>query len=83
MEEKLHLYCHGAKLDLLAQLAITKTGDRELAIPCERPPPLKTLGYHTNFSLGYQLWSVTNEFAKEGEKWNKENEGYTKELEKK
>lgn len=68
------MYGHGAKLDLLAQLTITKIGDKELAIPSERPSPIKTLGYHTTSSLGYQFWSVTNDLAREKEKWKKEKE---------
>lgn len=53
MEEKRQLYGHGTKLDVLAQLDVTKMGDKELAVLGEKPPPLKTPDYHTTHSLGY------------------------------
>lgn len=74
LEENLQTYGHCTKLDLLAQLDITKTGDGELAIPNQRPTPKRTQIHHTTFSLGYQLWRVTDEFVQAKEKWKKERE---------
>lgn len=76
LEEKLQTYGHGTKLDLLAQLAITKIGDGELATPNQRPPPIKTPIHHTKLSLGYQLRKVIDEFAQEKEKWKKEKRNF-------
>jgi hypothetical protein len=53
MEEKLQTYDHGTKLDLLAQLLVNKEKGKEISTLEERPPPLKTLNYHTTMSLGH------------------------------